>query len=656
MCEERVLVGASVKPRHTSLADQASQFLQLFPGDPLRHLVLHEVLGPGRKRQETRPGPLTTFVALRHLRAQAMSGYGGAGVAPCRPAVLGRFGEAWVGNWFAVDLDSFSPQLVVESGLTRELVRRGLVPYLSRGTTGRGAHIYVFVESSVTQEFLYQAGRAVGLLAEAHGLKAERPFEVFPSRPYGKSLALHLPWRGAAFDGFGANPLLEPEGLMPLGLWKLELVERTPTASLEGLVREFPARLEQREQRPVPQRVQQVADPLERWRSELKRVAPHWVQGYRQKLALGLTAVGLGWGIPPEVVRADIERLALRCGDEEARSRLRAVDDTIKDARAGKRVAARRFYEAAGLEPPCGEVDPRAVAILDALEASLDGLPSNRGGLVDGRVFAQLLLLARRHGVLVEDGVEVSVSQRELAQRSGVSSREALENSLRRLGHLRLVRVARRGGRTEPGSFVLLENAAANQSFYPAVKGSRELKEFRDELRFFRVGGSGLTPLAGLLFGAALAAGKALDLQEMASLVWRKSTSLSRPLRALREAGLLLTEGRGRYRVARDWREALRRASVLDGAADALTRQVLLARDDRDANEAQLALKATGEVRPRRKRSFTGVKPALNERRFLLAASGRRVVRASASIVFGAALVASATALSAPKAAEDLHG
>src|SRR5690606_7486516 len=78
--------------------------------------------------------------------------------------------------------------------------------------------------------------------------------ELFPSSGRGPGKGLYLPYRGAGLDGFGSNPLLDPNAsYAPIHLRKAHArLERTLPEDLYRLASAFPAEEHQRPSAETP--------------------------------------------------------------------------------------------------------------------------------------------------------------------------------------------------------------------------------------------------------------------------------------------------------------------------------------------------------------------------------------------------------------------
>lgn len=87
--------------------------------------------------------------------------------------------------------------------LVNILEDNGVHPYLDHGTTGRGAHLYIFLSEPLPQPKAHSVVKAVAELARRLGLGTS---EIKPSNPYNPGTGIFLPYRGAERDGYGFNP------------------------------------------------------------------------------------------------------------------------------------------------------------------------------------------------------------------------------------------------------------------------------------------------------------------------------------------------------------------------------------------------------------------------------------------------------------------
>ncbi len=406
------------------------------PSDPVE--LMAGIFGPGHPgriirlksidpkevvtyRRQARPSDYRT-----HLQASPV---GALGLFPGFVGVEERCGDRvrrrWVCRWAVLDLDY--PQdpekaLEIAAQWARRLRERGFeATFVSRGTTGRGSHLWLFFGDPQPQPLVYRALAAVASrIEEASGIRPE----LRPSAPYRAGAAVILPYIGALRDGIGLNPLLDPETYMPISLGKAlynRVLWGADDGALEALTREH---VEERRRR-----AERIRTREEAWRDEVERVRREWENGRREVLALGLS--GFGWHLRVDYreVESALHELARGEPESDRRRILSRLDYTWKRAQQGGAVSYRRWYEEAGLEPPTGPGKPRP-AELEALRRRVQ--PTNPADLA---VWHTILRLLEVHGRRTEDGqaLTLAISQRALAEEAGVS-KGAVYNALRRLG------------------------------------------------------------------------------------------------------------------------------------------------------------------------------------------------------------------------------
>ena len=182
------------------------------------------------------------------------------------------------------------------------------------------------------------------------------------------------------------------------------------------------------------------------------------VERKRQNLAWGATAYGISLGITADGLRSSIEALEKASSDPEVDERMKAVDGTVEKHVKGQRIAWRKFYTLADVEPPgANKVVPWQVTLrLQILEDRLSSAPfKGMGGFTDLDVLDSLIEVGKRYGTLRPEGVEVSISVRDLAEVARVGS-DTVVNSLKRLGECGWVWRGSRGEGSKSGSLILL--------------------------------------------------------------------------------------------------------------------------------------------------------------------------------------------------------
>lgn len=204
--------------------------MSLFPPESGRHLQWGPAAPGRRKTVTTALRPATAADYHRHLATEALAGPGAIGVSPTRLDSQGRL----VCGFVALDLDTLTVDTFPTSVLDT-LEGLGVQGYVTRGSTGRGSHLYIFLKGSLPVAEAF--GAITGI---AHLMREARPgstTEQFPSNPSTPGKAIFLPYRGAATDGYGANPLLDPRaGLAPIALDDAQsCIKRTAADALYAL-------------------------------------------------------------------------------------------------------------------------------------------------------------------------------------------------------------------------------------------------------------------------------------------------------------------------------------------------------------------------------------------------------------------------------------
>ena len=273
----------------TSLLTWVQKLRDLFQAHPAQHLELGRVQPATRAKEvRTRPGGATPAHFTKHLRAKR--DFGGLGVHPGRPDRPKGERAQWFTTWFALDLDGTKPPQLEDFLI--ELMHHDLMAYPSTGTTGGGSHLWFFLESPIPVAVAHKLALSLAELARAHGAQT---VEVRPSAPYGPGSGILLPYRGAAADGYGFNPLLEPLGdYSPISMEQLETIHLNSLEAVEAVM------LQPRTERTKPRQRTSVEHPEARWADELERLGPLWLRGRRNALTLGATSFGLHLGIDPE--------------------------------------------------------------------------------------------------------------------------------------------------------------------------------------------------------------------------------------------------------------------------------------------------------------------------------------------------------------------
>jgi len=393
----------------------------------------------------------------KHLDPRSYDGVGALGVIPTFPTRLGEKSRWFV--WFlALDYDSLSMQEVMK--LIAVLEEYRVYVYLDEGTTGRGVHLYIFLSVPLSQ-------------AEAHGVlitianlskKLKLPYpEFMPSSGSEAGRGIFLPYRGAADDGFGFNPLINPMGGEHISLGEAESeVFRTDVEDLRVLVENLgntkSENIASNNPSYNPADTSTYEGALKTWGAEMRRLKEEWVEGKRQYLALGASAYGISLGMTKDRIKGDIETLEKGSSDPQVAERLRAVDGTIEKHVKGERIAWRKFYMLADVEPPGANrvIGWEVILKLQVLEEKLRSVPfKGMGGFTDLDVLDSLIEVGRKYGKLHAEGVEISISTRSLAEvaRAG---HDTILKSIKRLREAGWVRRSSHGTGTESGALVLL--------------------------------------------------------------------------------------------------------------------------------------------------------------------------------------------------------
>ena len=599
----------------------AETMAQHFSNEFTRHPAAHiECVSNGAegKKVVTRRRPLSEKRILKHLNssdANGQKGVGARGVSFTFPmeGSTGHGKSKWYTDRIVFDFDV----LVLDrlSDLAHTLEGNGIYIYLTNGTTGRGAHVHLPLEISISQPEAYKL--AEGCAAFFAEQELPRP-ELFPSCPSGQSKAILLPYRGAASSkrlGYGYNPLLDPTELTPIPIKNLAQLNRTSPNDL----REFVKAVSKPAPRVRPTRMQRSgtrpshADPDAAWHAELERVAPAWQEGKRQHLTLALSRYGLyDLGLPLEQVRNDVLELARQKGDLEIKSRQKTIEGTWEKMQRGEPVSRNNWYKKAGLEPP-GKPAP-SQDVLDFLERLehylLEQLSRWKGSaaLTDRNVLQALISVAKQHGVIYANGVEVSISQRELAERAGVTL-STVNRSLARLGKKGMVKTCTAKRKSDAGSVLLMlpphvdrfssekrfsSLALSSYSSENPHKGGRKSVLSKGVLPSsvypILFSDTGLGMLAGLVLDELLYLGGCATRAQLAEATGRKSRQLDKPLKRLVDFGLVLREGRN-YVLPENLSAALERAAERTGALEVQAKRQDLHKKQRAEHNEYLARK-----------------------------------------------------------------
>ena len=441
--------------------DYPSILQGLFPSHPARRLLC---TGVQRKEDGSKEKNIVTIRRgaqlqdySKHLDTKSFDGAGTLGVIP----TCSRNSEErtrWFVWFLALDFDGV--ELADVRPLIDVLEEHRTYVYLDRGTTGRGVHPYIFLSKPLSQREAHTALITIANLSK--DLKLPYP-EFMPSSASGPSKGILLPYRGAADDGFGANPLIDPVGGMQIPLDAVEdEVYRTEVGDLKALVDSLGnVENETKDSQGSsynPICINTYSGALKVWDGEITRLKELWVETKRQYLTLGSAAYGISLGVPADKIRNDIKALESSSSHPEVDDRLKAVNGTIEKYVKGERVAWRKFYNLAGVEPPGANrvVAWEILLKLQVLEDKLCSAPfKGMGGFTDLDVLDSLIEVGKKYGRQHPKGVEVSISTRDLAL-AARTSRETIINSLKRLRKAEWVDRSSYGEGTSSGSLVLL--------------------------------------------------------------------------------------------------------------------------------------------------------------------------------------------------------
>lgn len=284
---------------------------RLFPGHPAKHIELRALKHPdlGKKDAITLPFGAKENLYARHLDVRCLDGSWALGLMAGFPVGPKRWSVSWIG--FDFDGNTLTEVL----SFVVALRERDIHAYLTRGTSGRGSHGYVFFTEPVSQPKVHNALKQWANLAEDLGLG--RP-EIRPSNPYGPGTGIFLPYRGAEQDGYGFNPIIDTVTLDAIAL----------EDACTRITRTIPESFLVRRRDSGKTRTKTAASKVhatgmgsfEAWEAELRRLKSYWVENKRQFLTLGATAYGLvGLGLPSEKVKEGLLLLMRKAKDEEIR-------------------------------------------------------------------------------------------------------------------------------------------------------------------------------------------------------------------------------------------------------------------------------------------------------------------------------------------------
>lgn len=561
----------------------ASVLGQLVPADESEHLIWTGFTPAGRKRLTTVNAALGPALR-RHVVSASVRGPGAVGV---KLAVRGEDGIRR-SRVLALDLDAVNVEQLQGSAIIDTLESIGVYAYPTTGSTGRGCHLWVFVDGAILADIATRALRALrSLLEDAAGLTR---VETFPSNATTSGNGILLPYRGACKDGFGANPLLDPaDNFTAIPLRSAgSVIKRTEADALLHLASSLDFDAANESKRPESALLDTSIDTIAAAEEEVARLARHWVIGRRNLLAKGLTAyLVAGLGLEPHDAIDAVIRLHRQSG---------LVQDTIADDEAdlagaarrtcarylqGKPVAWHAFYDQAGVAPPRA-ISQACVRVANAvqLRTLLDSTPfTGRTAQRDFLMLAALVRLAERFGRRHPQGIAVRVSTIALALEANLGDRGS-RHALKRLVARGLVQRApytnRWGGLA--GILVIKLDATTSLNGTQSSPIRVEQDTGQDWVQLlhhpaFRHGRLGLT--SGRIVSALVRAGaRQLPIQEVARSLARPPSRVKAWLHRLEQHGVVTIDAtRSKVELVPDFEERLDNAAMATGANAVRSRQ-----------------------------------------------------------------------------------
>lgn len=560
-------------PHKANASPRPTDLMALFPGGDSAFLKWRTTTGSARKPTATRHGAPTVADYEEHLAAASIAGPGAIGVKLARTSVDGNI----VSNVVAIDLDNLPVSSLRDTPVIDSLESLGIHPYVSTGSTGRGSHLYVFLEHAMPVKHAYDSLQVLARIIRegAPGTTVE----VFPSSRTGTGKGIYLPYRGAGNDGLGANPVLDAyNDYSPIRLDEAERrIKRTPPGRLYDLAerwREDEAATSTATLPKVEPRVPE--DGHHSFEQEVERLARYWRPGVRNFLVKGLTAYGAsGLGIDRWTILEAVRRLHRDSGvaqttrQQDLGAFLNSAQQTINRHERGELVAWYRYYQQADVPVPMpvGRSSDLLAKLNDLQQGAAAVSFKGRTGLTDRKLFETLVRLATLYGRLQAEGIAVRVSRRDLAIRSHLSDNGA-RNALTRLVQRGLAVTTASSGWGETGTIILpVTSGEANQR--PQSTPSSSAKQMEpDWVRSFdhpafRRGCLG--ELAALIVTELrrCEAGT-LSLPDLSKRLDRAPYRLKKATQRLLHHGVIEHAGNGAFRIAEDH---VRR---LDEAAEAL--------------------------------------------------------------------------------------
>jgi hypothetical protein len=271
------------------------------------------------------------------------------------------------------------------------------------------------------------------------------------------------------------------------------------------------------------------------------------------------------------------------------RERIGAIDSTLRKLQRGEPVGITCFYERAGVDPP---VNPGPTAkVQEELERLLIWARTQpwqgRRGPTLRAIYITLIDEGLRHGTEHRDGIEISISVRELSERANVWD-QATRQALKRLVDDGFLKRSRGSDGDKSGRLVLIRSPIVtvtngnlslssdpakiaishHTSALPPYKGRKNVVTYHPT---FRQGIFGL--MAPIILDSLELLGGSATLFEIAKAVERRPQGLRKPISKLVDHNVVLLQDDGRYTLADDASEALDKAAEVSGVAEMLERQ-----------------------------------------------------------------------------------
>ncbi len=456
----------------------------------------------------------------------------------------------------------------------------GHVPtYVNRSSTGRGWHLFVPLTTPVPADRGAILAKHLALAAKTLTPRMPHRIEHYPTSRSDSGSMVLLPYRGASTDGYGFNPLLDPENDDPIRLDRVDRLMRADADALSKVLSSIvaaptPSRTTATERR-EPLIVGEPVDRARLVREEAERIARHWSPGGRQDLVAGFVGFMALHGVPEAEARSQVRALSRQGGDTplETSQRLTAVHNTYKRLADGALVAYRLFYERVGLEPPTAVRAVPVGPINAVLQRAFDHKWAGNGGFTDLGVLLALAHFMYRYGRLVEPGVaHVGVAVRSLAAESNTSPL-TVSRSLKRLAASGFIeRVDRAGPKHQAYRYAFIARPGAAPPTPPQSLRRRPYLDLQVEATVLEdcVGiychpafhAHGLGPKAAWVALLLYLAGPLTE-PDLRAFV---TSDVSRPLERLVDAGAVWHTDE-RFELVDTWRAALDAIAVLAGTS-----------------------------------------------------------------------------------------